>query len=129
VKVYFRGDSLEYKDGTPVLVSYNQLVKACLANDFNSISTMEIICEACQALGYQLVNSRCRESGLFNQLVSDIESDERYQTRKAELLAEQAEKKKAIRKEKQNVVYGEDPAYTALKRRKMDARIRGRKFW
>ena len=92
--VRFIGDSIVDENGNEMLISYDELRKACVTGRYNTLSVKEIIFEGVKnILGERVIGTNYRKSSLFNALESEILADEGYQEAKR-TVCEQREKYK-----------------------------------
>jgi len=92
--VRFVGDSIVDDNGNDILISYEELRKACVTGRYNTLSVKEIIFEGVKnILGERVVGTNYRKSSLFNALESEILADEGYQEAKKIYMINEKKKK------------------------------------
>ena len=96
----FKGDNLVREDGSVFEVPYEALLKACLRENYETVSAKEIIFAAVlETTGEVAIGNTYRRSSLFNRLEEEIRNFPIYQ--KAREL--QMEKDKKAREDLKNL--------------------------
>lgn len=82
----FIGDSLLNDKGEKVKVSYEELLKACLKEEYDTTTVSIIIFTGIQEItGERVVKNNYRQSNLFNRLEDDILKDKNYQRKRMKI--------------------------------------------
>ncbi len=127
MKIRFKGDYLEDERGERVEVSYDELLRGCLATSFETISISKIIFKGVyEVTKFKVMRTRdYARTELFRMLEEDIQKSASYQRAKAEKMIHSAQIREAQRKESQTSMIV-DINYTKWKyaRKKHMAKLR-----